>query len=128
MKNKQFAKEVSQIQSTLLLDDWDITYAIVENPWFVWELTQVDYKRFQAYFTFAQKLLTESEEMIRSVIMHEFLHIFTISSLRYFSDDEYIKEYIGKIAHSEMIVRMDIINEQMTVRLERILTKLTLTP
>lgn len=37
--------------------------------------------------------------------------IFTISSLRYFLEDEYIKEYIGKIVHTEMVIRMDIINE-----------------
>lgn len=123
MNHNKFKKELLKVQKFLELKDWEISYQFEEDPWFVWECTAIDYKRFQVNFTFATKFLNESDEFIKKVLIHEMAHIFTISSLRYFSEDEYIKEYIGRITHNEMITRMDIINEQMTVRLERILSK-----
>jgi hypothetical protein len=123
MNSKQFTKETQKIQEFLWLKDWDFTITLSDDPWYVWCLRQVDYLRFQAYIDFSTKLLSEDDKFIISVIMHEMCHIFTISSLKMFEDDEYIKEYIGKICHSEMISRMNLINEQMTVRMERLLTK-----
>lgn len=86
-------------------------------------LLDVDYKRFQAHIDFSTGILSENESFAIKIIMHELCHIFTISSLKEFERDEYIKQYIGAIQHNEAIVRMDILNEQMTVRLERLLTK-----
>lgn len=123
MKEKQFQKEIAKIQKFLNLNDWDISYRIMENPWFAWELTTVDYKRFQAYFSFSKALLDDKDEFIRKVIMHEFTHIFTIMNLRQFSEDDYLKNNIWWNNHAEVVVRMDILNEQMTVLLEKILTK-----
>lgn len=123
MKVKQFAKEIAKIQKFLDLNDWDISYKLVESPWYMGQLSEVDYKRFQAYLTFDSNVLNEPDKTIRILIMHELSHVFTISSLRIFENDGYIREYIWTICHKELIVRMDIINEQMTVRLERILTK-----
>ena len=124
MKTKQFKKEIAKIQKFLDMNDWEFSFRFQEDPWFVWELTEVDYTRFMADFTFANKLLTETDEYIRKVIMHEISHIFTIMNLRQFKEDEYLRNTIGWNSHSEFITRWDILNEQMTVRLERILSKL----
>jgi hypothetical protein len=105
------------------MNDWDFSFRFIENPWFLWELTQVDYKRFQAYLTFDTILLEKPDKEIKLVLMHELSHIFTIANLRQFSTDEYIKNQLGWKNHAEIVTRMDILNEQMTVRLERILTK-----
>lgn len=123
MKVKQFSKELAKIQKFLNLNDWDFSYRLLDNPWFLWELTQADYKRFQAHFSFDKEILTKDDKTIRMVLMHECSHIFTIMNLRQFSEDEYLKNQLGWNNHAEVVTRMDILNEQMTVRLERILTK-----
>lgn len=123
MNHNKFKKELLKIKKFLEFTDWEFSYQFEENSWFVAECTSIDYKRFQANFTFANKLLTESDDFIKKVIMHEFCHIFTIMNLRQFSEDEYLKNQLWWNSHAEIIVRMDILNEQMTVRLEKILSK-----
>lgn len=123
MNKKQFEKEIAKIQKFLWMNDWDFSFRFQDNPWFAWEITTVDYKRFQAYFTFDTKILSDTDDFIRKVIMHEISHIFTIMNLRQFSEDEYLKNQLWWNNHAEIITRMDILNEQMTVRLERIFTR-----
>lgn len=123
----QFKKEIKRVQKILGLNDWIFTYSLEEKPWFMWQMTTADYKRFEAHFTFDSRFMEEQIDTIRLVLMHEFCHIFTISSLRYFSEDEHMQQILWMVMHQEMVTRMEIINEQMTVRLERILTKLTKT-
>jgi len=45
-------------------------------------------------------------------------------NLRQFLEDDYLKNQIGWNTHAEIVTRMDILNEQMTVRLERVISKL----
>jgi len=124
MKERQFEKEIAKIQKLLDMNDWEFSYILKDSPWFLWEVTQIDYKRFQAAFTFDSRLLTETDEYIRKVILHEVCHIFTIMNLRQFLEDDYLKNQIGWNTHAEIVTRMDILNEQMTVRLERVISKL----
>lgn len=124
MKELQFEKEIWKIQNFLSLNDWDISYRLVDNTWFTWELTYVDYLRFKASLSFDKKILEQSELQIKSIIMHELCHIFTIMNLRQFEEDTYLKWFIWDMIHSGIIEKMNILNEQMTVRLEKILTEL----
>lgn len=122
MTEEKFNKLFCKIQTLLQLTDWDITYSLKDDVEYIWMLYDVDYTRFQAHINFTKDILKwEDKEMI---IIHELCHIFTISSLRYFEKDEFIKSYIGAVYHAEMIARMNIINEQMTVRMERVISKL----
>jgi len=123
MKLKQFEKEISKIQNFLWLDDWDSYYEMKDSPWFMWEVSYIDYKRFQVRFTFDKAILREPDKEIKSILIHEYCHLFTIANLRQFSTDEYLKNQLWWNNHAEIVTRMDILNEQMTVRLERILTK-----
>lgn len=123
MQERQFEKELAKIQKFLNMNDWDFSFRFEENPWFLWECTYIDYKRFTANFTFDKCILDKDKKTIKMVLMHECSHIFTIMNLRQFSEDIYLKNLIGHNVHWEIVVRMDILNEQMTVRLERILSK-----
>ena len=58
------------------------------------------------------------------ILTHECSHIFTIANLRQFSEDDYLKNILWHNVHWEVVVRMNILNEQMTVRLERVISKL----
>ncbi len=123
MKLKQFEKEIAKIQKFLNMNDWDFSFRFIENPWFLWEVTYLDYTRFTANFTFDTILLEKPDKEIRMVLMHECSHIFTIANLRQFSQDEFLKNSLWFNTHASYINLMNILNEQMTVRLERILTK-----
>lgn len=122
MDKEKFNKLFRKIQTLLQLTDWDITYSLKDDVDYIWMLYDVDYTRFQAHINFTSDIVDREDR--EKIILHELCHIFTISSLRYFEQDEFIKNYMGSIFHSEMITRMNIINEQMTVRMERIITKL----
>lgn len=123
MKEKQFAKELEKIQKFLDLNDWYFSYRFMDNPWFLWEVTYLDYTRFTANFTFDKILLEKPDKEILMVLMHECSHIFTIANLRQFSEEETFKTLLWYNLHTWLVREMNIINEQMTVRLERILTK-----
>ena len=120
----QLEKEVAKIQKFLDLNDWDISFRLLENPWFLWEVTYLDYTRFQANLSFDKSILNKEEKEIKMVVMHELCHIFTIANLRQFSEDQDYKNLLWFHLHTWLVREMNIINEQMTVRLERILTKL----
>ena len=123
MNKIDFEKQVAKIIKFLWLTDWDVSIRFLDNPWFLWELSYVDYTRFQASISFDLELLKKEDKDIKMVIMHELCHIFTISSLRQFSEDEDFKKLLWINVHQWMVREMNIINEQMTVRLERILSK-----
>lgn len=80
MTQEKFKKELVKIQKFLELTDWDLSFVFEENTWFVWECTAIDYKRFQCHFTFDKKLLTESDEYIRKIIIHIIIHFYYIIS------------------------------------------------
>lgn len=124
MTEQQFEKEIWKIQGFLNLSDWDVEYRLLDSPWFTWELTYVDYLRFKASISFDKELLKEWDVKVKSIIMHEMCHIFTIMNLRQFEDDTYLKWFTGNLLHWEILARMNILNEQMTVRLEKILSEL----
>ena len=121
MKKEEFNKLFCKVQTYMELTDWDITYSLVKAE-YIWKLYDVDYTRFQAHISFNKDILKREDK--ESIIRHELCHIYTISSLRYFEKDLFIKDYIGSIYHTEMITRMNIINEQMTVKMERLIWKL----
>lgn len=104
--------------------DWDIKYSFEEWVEYVWWLKYVDYKRFQAYIIFNKNLLNECDSYIKEVIVHELCHIFTISSLMIFKEDELVKNMMWQSLQSELTTRMDIINEQMNVRLHKLILSL----
>ncbi len=117
-------KIIKSIRKFILLDDWQLSYAIVEDTNEIWEMEKADYSRFQAALHFRKDYIEEeSDDKVIELIMHELCHIITIAPLQVFNDDEYNKKQIGNIEYCSIHNTMNIFNEQMNIKLTSIMMR-----
>lgn len=121
---RKIDKIIKSLRKFLLLDDWQLSYAIVEDTNEIWEMEKADYSRFQAALHFRKDYIEEeSNDKVIELVMHELCHIITIAPLQVFNDDEYNKKQIWNIEYCSIHNTMNIFNEQMNIKLTSIMMR-----
>lgn len=121
---KKIDKVIKSLRKFLLLDDWQLSYAIVEDTNEVWEMEKADYSRFQAALHFRKDYIEEeSNDKVIELVMHELCHIITIAPLQVFNDDEYNHKQIWHLEFSSIHDKMNTFNEQMNIKLTSIMMR-----
>ena len=64
------------------------------------------------------KYREEHPEDVAQCALHEILHVFTAAPLFHFEDMKWLKENVGCTVFTSVTSEMNILNEQMNVRLE----------
>ena len=126
MTEKKFWKLINEIQTFMWLDNWEITYQIINiEKWNDKNTTDAQcvnilYSYFRAHIDFNTKLMEDDDDYITHVIFHELCHIYTSKWLYTFEDEEeYIKSWIWQTSYVMIKEKMIIVNEQQTELLAR---------
>lgn len=121
---KKLDKIIKSLRKFLLLDDWQLSYAIVEDTNEIWEMEKADYARFQAALHFRKDYIEkESHDNVIELVMHELCHIITIAPLQVFNDDDYNHKQIWHLEFSSIHDKMNTFNEQMNIKLTNIMMR-----
>lgn len=121
---KKLDKIIKSLRKFLLLDDWQLSYAIVEDTNEIWEMEKADYSRFQAALHFRKDYIEEeSHDNVIELVMHELCHIITIAPLQVFNDDDYNHKQIWHLEFSSIHDKMNTFNEQMNIKLTSIMMR-----
>ncbi len=121
MTEKKFWKLINEIQTFMGLDNWEVTYEIIEledniNA----KCYSILYSYFASHMQFNKDLLKDEDEYIIHTIFHEFSHIYTTQSLKIYEDEEeFLKAWIWHNAYTLVKEKMIITNEQQTELLAR---------
>jgi len=121
---KKITTIIKSLRDYLKLQDWELSFKIVEDTKEVWELETADYSRFQAFLHFRKDYIEDSsDEEVVELVMHELCHIITMAPLQIFYDDTWNKDRIGQHSWTDMVNRMAFVNEQMNVKLTSIMMR-----
>lgn len=123
---KLLSRIIKELKDYLDLESRDLQISYEDWDWseYIGWMKNVDYLRFSGYLLLKWEYFKESniDEYI-SICMHELLHIYVNSSLRVLEEDTYITaniwENIKHMYHNQMNIHC----EQLTVKLERVLTR-----
>ena len=115
---------IKSLRNYLLLDDWKLKFAIVEDTEELGQMEKADYSRFLAALHFRKDYVEESShDDVIELVMHELCHIITMAPLQIFTDDEYNQKQIGRLEYIPIHSKMNFVNEQMNVKLTSIMMR-----
>ena len=121
---KKISMIIKSLRKYLLLDDWTLKFAIVEDTEELGQMEKADYSRFLAALHFQKKYVEESSnDDVIELVMHELCHIITIAPLQVFNDDEYNHKQIWHLEFISIHSKMNIYNEQMNIKLTKIMMR-----
>lgn len=80
---------IKSLRKYLLLNDWTLKFAIVEDTPEIGEMEKADYSRFQAALHFRKDYIEQSShDDVIELVMHELCHIITMAPLEIFTAPE----------------------------------------